>query len=177
MAGSCVRPCDVTERIGFLESRKKKQNACWLWVPLGNVVTKDSERRQTLTNPPHRVAGTRRATCSFRSPNQVLIFFQFHYFLWPVLSIFTCKLVTFIGCSFLLTIKQRKIKKQPALPFLTLPDHETGLRGPKQEARLSLKLELKGTSQGTEITRNHCLEGPGCALRGQASALPCHWGE
>ena len=41
-------------------------------------------------------------------------------FLWPLLSIFTCKLVALIGCSFLLTIKQCKIRKQSEVPFLTL---------------------------------------------------------
>jgi hypothetical protein len=50
--------------------------------------------------------------------NQALVFFRFHYFYG--LCIFTCKLVTLIGCSFLLTIKQCKIRKQSEVPFLTL---------------------------------------------------------
>lgn len=99
---------------------QEKKNACWLWDPMGNVVTKDSERCQTRTNPSHRVAGTRRGHLQLPLMKSSSHLLKFHYFLWPVLSIFTCKLVTFIGCSFLLTIKQCKIKKQSEVPFLSL---------------------------------------------------------
>lgn len=56
-----------------------------------------------------------------------------------------------MGCSFPLTIKPCKIKKQSAVRFLTLfLISEPGLYRPKQKVRLSLKLALRGVSQGLE---------------------------
>lgn len=106
----------------------------------------------------------------------IKFFLEFRYFVWPAWSIFTYKSVT-RGCSFPLTMKPCKIKKQSAVRFLTLfPISEPGLSRPKQKARLSLKLALgeQGASQGWE----HYLKSLSKALaalsqtRAAASALP-----
>lgn len=110
----------------------------------------------------------------YRPLNQVLP--RVPLFCMAGLSIFTCKSVT-RGCSFPLTMKPCKIKKQSVVCFLTLfPISEPGLCRPKQKARLSLKLALgeQGASQGWE----HYLKSLSKALaslsqiRAAASALP-----
>lgn len=108
--------CHWKDRFGV-----KKKNAYWIWDLRGNDVANDSERCQALHWPIQQGGKNTGGTIyTHRSLNQVLVFFQLHYFLWPVLSVFTCKLVAPIGYSFLLTIKQCKIKKQSKVSFLTL---------------------------------------------------------
>lgn len=98
---------------------------------------------------PTRVAGAKAEPPAITA--HWIKFFEFRYFVWPVLSVFTCKSVTLMDCSFPLTIKPCKIKKQSAVHFLTLfLISEPGLCRPKQKVRLSLKLALRGANQGLE---------------------------
>lgn len=112
----------------FLGSRK---NAYWIWDPGGNDVTNDSERYQTLTNPTkvegkawYNLIYTKRRLellfVIFIESSSSLLVSRVPLFLWPVLYIFTCKWVTFIGCNIPLSTKQCKITKQPTVPPLTL---------------------------------------------------------
>lgn len=139
----------------------------------GHSATRPPGRQEQtdIQQPVHRDGRSKgRTTYNSRSLNHVLLFFKFHYFLWPVLFIFACKLVTFIGCSFPLTMKQCKIKRQSAVPFLTLPDHQ------RQDCVESEVVSDAGAT-ALDVTRNHCLEGPPHAQKSGSQAHLHHWDE